>query len=96
MIIEYTTNPADFTKEFEHFIAYRWWKRTDTRIIDILWYDIITDNPKATFDEIVAAIKEAYKHKTVKSSVRFEEWPGSNKFEIIRKGVFPAILIWKK
>jgi len=95
MKIEITQGRADQIKDYDHFEAHRWRKSNDTLILDNLWYDTILDYGKyATYEQMVDEIKSAYKNKTVKSTVSFYESDG--RFEIIKKGVFPSIVLWKK
>lgn len=84
---------ADWTIEGYDFTAHRWLKSKDTAIIDILW-KVIKDNSETNFTNLSSLLREAYKNKTVRSKVNLSY--DENRFEVIRKGVFPSIMIYKK
>lgn len=92
MIITYERGCADTTKIGENWKALRWVKHNDSLIIYSLW-KVILANLDKEFSEICELIKEGYKNKTVKS--RVDIYYENGKLEIIRKGVFPNIMIIK-
>ena len=80
-------------KEYKNFILYRWRKSSHTQILYIL-ENVVEGNTDSTFDDLAEKIKTAYKERTVKSKV--EIYTGEkNRIEIIRKGIFPSIIICK-
>lgn len=93
MKITIESGQADWTIEGFDFTAHRWLKNKDTAIIDTLW-KVIRDNSETNFSNLSSLLREAYQNKIVRSKadLNYDE----NRFEVIRKGVFPSIMIYKK
>lgn len=92
MIITYTQGRPDVITKGKDWEANRWRKSTDMDIVKILWQTIVA-NRELDFNQITELIKNTYKNKTVRSkiSINYEE----AQIEIIKKGIFPNIIIQK-
>ena len=90
MIITYERDNPNMGIEGKSWKAHRWTKNNDTLIIDSLW-DSIKGNNHLNFVEICEVVKFKYKNSKLRSRVSISVDRGV--LEIIRKGVFPSILI---
>lgn len=93
MIITYTQGRPTNVVLGKGWEARRWRKNTDTEVLAILWQTIIAAQKEKEFKELIELIKETYKNKTVRS--RVEIYYENDYIEIIKRGVFPSILILK-
>lgn len=95
MTIEYTSGQADVDLTGEHINALRWYKKTDTLIIDDLW-EVVENNIDETPEDLFNLLKLYYKNKTVRSRAEISFDRQSGRIEITNKSIiFPNILIIK-
>jgi len=92
MKITYEIGQPSKEIERDYFKAYSWATFKDSLIIHQLLS--VIENSDDKFDNLCAAIKEAYKNRTVKS--RCDIYQTEDRLEITTKGVFPKIVVYKK
>ena len=92
MIITYTSGARTGVVLGNGWEASRWHKHSDSLIIDQLW-NTIHNNKHLDFRKVQKAVNYHYKNKTVRSRAFFEL--NGDTFDIVVKGVFPKIRIFK-
>lgn len=90
--ITYTSDHWDTMFSGQNWKGYRWRKKKDTIIVDQIW-NFINNNRNIEYNQLCELIKTFHKYKNAKSSVTI--YHTEKKLEIIRKGVFPNIVINK-
>lgn len=98
MIITYTSPKAEAVVHGNGWEANFWRKNNENLIVQQL-KQLIYDCIDANIDELLKVLKEAYRHKQVRSQcyiyTKEDDQDQIVEIEIVQRGVFPSILILK-
>ena len=95
MVITYTRGSAHTEYKGKDWVAYSWIDIVKDTLICWELKNVVENNTDLTFDELYELLKNTYKNKKVKSSCDILLDKSTMTIDLIRKGVFPFILIKK-
>lgn len=95
MVITYTRDSAHTEYKGKDWVAYSWIDIIKDTLICWELKKVVENNTDVTFDELYDLLKTTYKNKKVKSSCDILLDTSNGCIDLIRKGVFPFILIKK-